>query len=72
MSKKEKKKKNRQEQGYLRSVAVEVSKIVWPTKEKVRKDTIVVCLTCIFFSLMYWGVNTGVLAIVKTVLGKAI
>lgn len=58
--------------GFFKSVYTEVGKVVWPTRNKVKKDTIVVIATCTLLSLMYWGVNSGVLALLKVALGKAL
>lgn len=57
---------------YLTSTRAEIKKITWPTMEKTRKDTLIVLGACTFFALMYWGVNTGALALLKTILGKTL
>ena len=57
---------------YISAVRKEGAKVVWPDKKKIKKDTITVLCVCAFFALLYWGVNSSVLALVKTVLGKAL
>ena len=54
---------------YLRGVRQEFSKVVWPTREELVTDTIVVFATVIFFSLAFWLIDTGFLAALKGILG---
>lgn len=55
--------------GYLAGVRQELAKVVWPTRETLLKDTGVVFAVCIFFSLVFWGVDTGFLAALRKILG---
>lgn len=54
------------------SVKTEASKISWPGRDQLKKDTLVVFGTCTLGALLYWGVNSGVLALLKSVLGKTL
>lgn len=54
---------------YFIGVKQEMAKVVWPTREELSKDTIAVFGVCIFFSLIFWGMDTGFLAILKKLLG---
>lgn len=57
---------------YIISVKTEASKISWPGRDQLKKDTLVVFGTCTLGALLYWGVNSGVLALLKSVLGKTL
>lgn len=54
---------------YFKGIRTEVKKVVWPTRKEMGAYTIVVILTCAFFALVFWGVDTGVLALLKGILG---
>ena len=47
---------------YLKGVRLEMKKVVWPTKNEMTSYTIVVLSTCLAFALMFWAIDTGVLA----------
>lgn len=54
---------------YLRGVRQEFRKVVWPTREELTTDTIVVVGTVIFFAVAFWLIDTGFLAALKGILG---
>ena len=54
---------------YLRGVRQEFSKVVWPTREELMTDTIVVFACVIFFAVSFWLIDTGFLAALKGILG---
>ena len=54
---------------YLKGVRQELKKVVWPTKDELVKSTVVVLVTCAFFSLAFWLIDTGFLAALKGILG---
>jgi preprotein translocase subunit SecE len=54
---------------YIRGVRQEFSKVVWPTREELVTDTVVVFATVVFFSLAFWLIDTGFLAALKGILG---
>ena len=54
---------------YLRGVKQEFSKVVWPTREELTTDTIVVFACVAFFAVAFWLVDTGFLAALKGILG---
>ena len=54
---------------YLRGVKMELSKVVWPTREELTTDTIVVFACVAFFAVMFWLIDTGFLAALKGILG---
>ena len=53
---------------YLFGVKKEVEKVVWPTKEQVVTYTAVVIACVAFFSVAFWGIDTGVLSGLKALL----
>lgn len=54
---------------FLKSVKQELKKVVWPTKEELGTDTVVVIVTCAFFALAFWLIDTGFLAALQGILG---
>ena len=54
---------------YLRGVKQEFSKVVWPTREELTTDTIVVFGCVAFFAVLFWLIDTGFLAALKGILG---
>ena len=54
---------------YLRGVRQEFSKVVWPTREELTTDTIVVIGCVLFFAVAFWLIDTGFLAALKGILG---
>ena len=54
---------------YLRGVRQEFRKVVWPTREELTTNTIVVFGCVIFFAIAFWLIDTGFLAALKGILG---
>lgn len=54
---------------YLRGVRQEFKKVVWPTREELTTNTIVVFACVIFFAVAFWLIDTGFLAALKGILG---
>lgn len=54
---------------YFRGIKTEVKKVVWPTKKELSAYTVVVILTCTFFALAFWAIDSAVLAMLKGILG---
>ncbi len=54
---------------YLRGVRQEFRKVVWPTREELTTDTVVVIACVVFFALAFWLIDTGFLAALKGILG---
>ena len=50
---------------YFKGVRLEMKKVVWPTRKELGSYTAVVLATCIAFALMFWGIDSGVLAAIK-------
>ena len=48
---------------YFRGIKTEMKKVVWPTKKELGSFTAVVLITCGFFALAFWGVDSAVLAV---------
>ncbi len=67
MAKEEKKKTGFKE--YFRGVRTELKKVVWPTRKEVVSYTAVVIAVCAGFALLFWLIDTGILAGLKAVLG---
>ena len=62
-----KKKKRGRIKVYFKGVKLEMKKVVWPTKKELGSFTAVVLATCAAFALVFWAVDTGVLAAIKAV-----
>lgn len=63
---------NNKEKGFfsfLRGVRQELKKVVWPTREELTTDTIVVIACVVFFAVAFWLIDTGFLAALKGILG---
>jgi preprotein translocase subunit SecE len=54
---------------YLKGVRQELRKVVWPTREELSRDTVVVIVCVAFFALTFWLIDTGFLAALKGILG---
>ena len=54
---------------YHKGVRQEFKKVVWPTKEELATDTVVVFACVIFFAVAFWLIDTGFLAALKGLLG---
>lgn len=52
---------------YFKGVKLEMKKVVWPTKKELGSFTAVVLITCAAFALVFWAIDTGVLAAIKAV-----
>lgn len=65
--------RNKKEKGsfidYLKSVRFEMKKVVWPTSKELRSYTVVVLVTCVFFAVAFWAIDTGFLAILRRLIG---
>ncbi len=57
---------------YLRGVRQELKKVVWPTREELLSNTVIVFAVCAFFALAFWLIDTGFLALLRHVLGVTI
>ena len=62
-----KKKKKGSIKEYFKGVKLEMKKVVWPTKKELGSFTAVVLVTCAAFAVVFWAVDTGVLAAIKAV-----
>lgn len=56
---------------YFKGVKIETKKVVWPTRKELLSYTIVVLITCTFFGLMIWGVDSAFLAALGKLIGTA-
>ena len=66
---KDEKKKRTSLREYFRGVRTEMKKVVWPTRKEVVEYTGVVIAVCAAFALLFWVIDTGVLAALKAILG---
>lgn len=64
-------KKNNQTttKGFWKEVKLEMSKVIWPTKNELVSYTIVVIVVCAAFALGFQLIDMGVLALLKQALG---
>ena len=61
------KKKRGSVKEYFKGVKLEMKKVVWPTMKEMGSFTAVVLVTCAAFAIVFWAVDTGVLAAIKAV-----
>ncbi|MDD6311655.1 MAG: preprotein translocase subunit SecE [Firmicutes bacterium] len=52
---------------YFKGVKLEMKKVVWPTRKELGSFTVVVLCTCAAFALLFWGLDSGVLAAIKAI-----
>lgn len=52
---------------YFRGVKLEMKKVVWPTRKELGSYTVVVICTCAAFALLFWGIDSGVLAAIQAI-----
>jgi len=52
---------------YFKGVRLEMKKVVWPTKKEMGSYTAVVLVTCAAFAVVFWAVDTGVLAAIQAI-----
>ena len=52
---------------WFRELKAELKKVVWPTRNELGAYTAVVLATCAAFALVFWGVDSGVLAAIKAI-----
>lgn len=52
---------------YFRGIKLEMKKVVWPTRSELGSFTVVVLTTCAAFVLLFWGIDSGVLAAIKAI-----
>jgi preprotein translocase subunit SecE len=63
------KKKKGSVKEYWKGVRTEMSKVIWPTKKELGAFTVVVIVTCAFFALGFWAIDSAWLAGLKALLG---
>lgn len=54
---------------YFKGVRIEMKKVVWPTRKELGSFTAVVIVTCAFFALAFWAIDSAVLAGLRVILG---
>ena len=52
---------------YFKGVKLEMKKVVWPTRSELGAYTVIVLCTCAAFALLFWGVDTGILAAIQAI-----
>ena len=62
-------KEKRSRLDYFRGVRTEMKKVIWPTKAELGSYTALVLAACTFFALLFWAVDSGVLAALRGLLG---
>ena len=53
---------------YFRGIKTEMKKVVWPTKKELGSFTVVVIATCLIFALAFWGLDSAVLLMLRSIL----
>ena len=54
---------------YFKGVRLEMKKVIWPSKKELGSYTAVVLASCVFFALLFWAVDSGILAALRGLLG---
>ncbi len=54
---------------YFKGIKLEMKKVVWPTRKELGAYTVIVIVTCALFAICFWAVDSGVLALLKAILG---
>ena len=54
---------------YFKDCKAEFKKVVWPTKNELGTSTVVVFAVCAFFAVGFWLIDTGFLAVLRSILG---
>jgi preprotein translocase subunit SecE len=57
---------------YFKGVKTEIKKVIWPTRKELVSYTVVVVLTCVAFALLFWGFDSGFLALLKAMLNISV
>ncbi len=65
-------KEQRGVRAYFRGIKTELKKVVWPTKKELGSFTGVVIVTCLLFALIFWGIDSAVLAMLRGILNISI
>ena len=52
---------------WFRELKSEMKKVVWPTRSELGSYTVVVLAVCAAFALLFWGVDSAVLAGIKAI-----
>ena len=52
---------------YFKGVKLEMKKVVWPTRSELGAYPVIVLCTCAAFALLFWGVDSGVLAAIQAI-----
>ena len=53
---------------YFKGIRTELKKVIWPTKKEIGSYTTIVIITCAFFALAIWLLDTGTLAVLRGIL----
>ncbi len=54
---------------YFRGIKTEMKKVIWPTRKEMGSYTVVVLVTCLFFGLAFWALDSAFLFALKGILG---
>jgi len=52
-----------------KGIKLEMKKVVWPTKKELTSYATVVLIVTAVFTILFWGLDTGVLAALRAILG---
>jgi preprotein translocase subunit SecE len=57
--------------GFFQTVAKEMRKVTWPTKEALQEATLITIVVCVVFSLMIFGIDKIFESVLKLVYSLA-
>ena len=54
---------------YIKSVVSELKKVTWPSKKEICRYVVVVIGVCAAFALLFWLIDTAILALLGLIMG---
>lgn len=54
---------------FLREAKEELKKVTWPDRDEVTSFTMVVVVTVVIIAMFLWMVDTGLMALIRVVMG---
>ena len=54
---------------YFKSVVSELKKVTWPSKKEICRYVVVVIGVCAAFALLFWLIDTAILALLGLIMG---
>lgn len=55
---------------FFKEIRMEMKKVIWPTKEQLKNNTMLVIAACFFIGIVIWLADAGLGLIFSTVFGQ--